>query len=133
MFNLLNNNKNNNKILLFPINKNIIKNNYDYFNNNRNKNILNNIKFLIDFKEIDKDFDFINLIRNINIDLYIDVKETKETNNYNLFMDVSNVIVLEDFLTVNEKYLEIWKDKNINFIIKDMERKITKKELESKR
>jgi len=58
------------------------------------------------------------------VDLYIDVTKTFETNNYNLFMDIKNIIISEDFITNNEKYKEIWKDMNIDFIIKDIDNDI---------
>ena len=41
-----------------------------------------------------------------------------------MFMDIKNVVCPEDFLSINEKYLEIWKDMNMNFIIKNIEDKI---------
>jgi len=121
-FKLLNNNKN--YKLLFPITKNIFENNYDYFNNERNNKILDNIKFVIDYNEIEGDYNFINSIREKKVDLYIDVTKTFETNNYNLFMDIKNIIISEDFITNNEKYKEIWKDMNIDFIIKDIDNDI---------
>ena len=56
--------------------------------------------------------------------LYYEVDKSFETNNYNLFMDIKNIIIPEDFLTLNEKYREIWKDMNINFIIKNIDNNI---------
>ena len=46
-----------------------------------------------------------------------------------MFMDVKNIVVPEDFLSVNEKYMEVWKDMSMNFIIKDMSSKISEKKL----
>ena len=46
-----------------------------------------------------------------------------------MFMDLKNVIVSEEFLSLNDKYIEIWKDMNINFIIKDYRDRILEKEL----
>ena len=127
VFKLLNEGKN--KLILFPITKKTFENNLDYFIKNRNEHILKNIKFIIEYKELANDYNFINIIRDKEIDLYIDVSESFETNNYNMFMDVKNIIVNEDFLNINEKYKEIWKDMNVNFIIKNIENKITEKEL----
>ena len=62
-------------------------------------------------------YEFINLMKYEGIDIYIEINNSKETNNYNMFMDISNIIVPEDFISINEKYVEIWKDMNINFII----------------
>jgi len=121
-FKTLNNNKKYN--YLFPITKNILVNNIKYYYAERNKKILDNIKFVINFNELEKDYDFINFIKENNVDLYIEVDKSFETNNYNLFMDIKNIIIPEDFLTLNEKYREIWKDMNINFIIKNIDNNI---------
>lgn len=117
-------NKNIKYKFLFPITKDGFINNYDYFINNRNKNLLENIKFIIDFKEIEGDYNFINFIRERDIDLYIELNKTFETNNYNLFMEVRNIVTVESFISINEKYKEIWKDMDINFIIKDIEKNV---------
>lgn len=117
-------NKNIKYKFLFPITKDGFVNNYDYFINNRNKDLLENIKFIIDFKEIEGDYNFINFIRERDIDLYIELNKTFETNNYNLFMEVKNIVTVESFISINEKYKEIWKDMDINFIIKDIENNI---------
>lgn len=122
MFKLLNNGIN--KLLLFPIKKEYFSDNNFMFYLDRCKRLLNNIKFIIDYKDIEGDYNFINLIKEKNIDLYINVEDSKETNNYNMFMDIKNVVCPEDFLSINEKYLEIWKDMNMNFIIKNIEDKI---------
>ena len=121
-FKILNNNKK--YKLLFPITKEGFINNFDYFISERNSRILDNIKFIIDYKEIEGDYNFINLIREKNIDLYIEVNNTFETNNYNLFMDVKNIVAPESFVSINEKYNEIWKDMGINFILKDIDNNI---------
>ena len=121
-YKLLNNNKK--YELLFNITKECFNNNYDYYIKERNQNILENIKFIIDYKEIEGDYNFINLIRENNIDLYIEINKSFETNNYNLFMDIKNIVVPEDFLSINEKYMEIWKDMDINFIIKNLDNRI---------
>jgi len=117
-------NKNIKYKFLFPITKDSFVKNYDYFINNRNKNLLENIKFIIDFKEIEGDYNFINFIREKNIDLYIELNKTFETNNYNLFMEVKNIVTVESFISTNDKYKEIWKDMDINFIIKNIENNI---------
>lgn len=118
------------KLLLFNIKK-------EYFNDesirnyilNRNELVNNKIKFLLDYDDIKDDYDFINLINELNLDIYIEVNKTFETNNYNMFMDVKNIIVTEEFLSTNEKYIEIWKDMNINFIIKDLKIRINEDRL----
>ena len=69
------------------------------------------------------------MIRDNNIDLYIEVVKNIETNNYNMFMDIKNIVCPEEFISTNEKYLEIWKDMEMNFIIKNMESKINEKSL----
>lgn len=121
-FKILNSNKK--YKLLFPITKEGFTNNFDYFISERNSRILDNIKFIIDYKEIEGDYNFINLIREKNIDLYIEVNNTFETNNYNLFMDVKNIVAPESFVSINEKYNEIWKDMEMNFILKDIDNNI---------
>ena len=97
--------------------------------NNKNEKVLSKIKFIVDFEEIRGDYDFVNFNKSNNIDLYIDIKNTFESNNYNMFMDMKNIVVPEDFLSVNEKYIEVWKDMSMNFIIKDMSSKISEKKL----
>ncbi len=112
-----------NIILLFPIDK---KDNISEMKNN----IINeHIKYLVDYNEIKDDFEYINKLKENNIDIYIEVSQTFETNNYNMFMGIKNIVVTEEFLNTNEKYLEIWKDMNINFIVKNFENKITENEL----
>ena len=128
VFKLLANNKD--KILLFPIKKDLLnKDTLNKFIGNRNKRILKNIKFLINYEEIKKDYDFVNFANNNNINLCIDVAEEFESDNYNMFMDVKNVIAPEGFLSLNEKYMEIWKDTEMNFIVKNMDKKISEREL----
>ena len=95
----------------------------------KNDLVLNKIKFIVDYDEIQGDYDFINFCKSNKIDLYIDIKDSFESNNYNMFMDIKNIVVTEDFLSLNEKYMEVWKDMSINFIIKDMGNKISEKKL----
>ncbi|MBQ3021101.1 MAG: hypothetical protein IJD92_02610 [Bacilli bacterium] len=99
----------------------------------KNDLVTNNIKFVIDYDKIEKDYDFINMIKSNNIDLYIDVVNSFETNNYNMFMDMKNIIISEDFLNMNEKYKEIWKDMGLNFIVKNMSNKLNEKRLLSRK
>lgn len=121
-------------ILLFPINKKDLMNkNIKSFIDNRYNNINNKIKFLIDYNDINNDYEFINMIRDKEIDIYIEVKEAFETDNYNMFMDIKNIIVPEEFISINEKYLEIWKDMKINFLIKNFGNKLTEKSLISRK
>ena len=96
---------------------------------NRNKIVNSNIKFFIDYDDINGDYDLVNKIKDSNIDVYIELNKNFETNNYNMFMDLKNVIVSEEFLSLNDKYIEIWKDMNIDFIIKDYRDRILEKEL----
>lgn len=118
------------KQLLFKVNKDDIidKNIRDYMIK-RNKLINDNIKFLVDYEDIKDDYDFINTIKEYNIDLYIEVNKVVDTNNYNMFMDIKKIIVPEEFLSTNEKYIEIWKDMNMEFIIKNYRNKIDEKHL----
>lgn len=119
-----------NKTLLFKVKKDDIidKNIRDYMIK-RNKIINDNIKFLVDYEDIVDDYDFINTIKDYNIDLYIEVNKVIDTNNYNMFMDIKKIIVPEEFLSTNEKYIEIWKDMNMEFIIKNYRNKIDEKHL----
>ena len=116
--------------LLFKVKKDDIidKNIRDYMIK-RNKIINDNIKFLVDYEDIKDDYDFINTIKEYNIDLYIEVNKVVDTNNYNMFMDIKKIIVPEEFLSTNEKYIEIWKDMNMEFIIKNYRNKIDEKHL----
>lgn len=118
------------KVLLFKVKKEELMNkeilNYMI---NRNKIVNSNIKFLIDYDDINGDYDLVNKIKDSNIDVYIELNKNFETNNYNMFMDLKNVIVSEEFLSLNDKYIEIWKDMNIDFIIKDYRDRILEKEL----
>lgn len=116
--------------ILFPINKkNLMDETIRNFMVNRNKNINNRIKFLINYDEIINDYEFVNTMKANEIDIYIEVSDNRETNNYNMFMDVSNIIVTEEFISINEKYVEIWKDMNMNFIIKNFGNRLTEKRL----
>ena len=68
-----------------------------------------------------------------DIDIFIEVNDSRETNNYNMFMDVQNIVVTEEFISINEKYVEIWKDMNMNFIIKNLGNRLTEKRLISRK
>lgn len=128
VFKLLKNGKN--YTMLFPINKgSLIDENKINEYLEGNEEIKKQIKFLIDYNEIIDDYDFINFIKEKEIDLYIEVNGKVETNNYNMFMDMKNIIVTEEFLSVNERYLEIWKDMGLNFIIKNMGDRLNEKSL----
>lgn len=116
--------------ILFPINKkNLMDETIRNFMVNRNKNINNRIKFLINYDEIINDYEFVNTMKANEIDIFIEVSDNRETNNYNMFMDISNIIVTEEFISINEKYVEIWKDMNMNFIIKNFGNRLTEKRL----
>lgn len=118
------------KVLLFKVKKEELMNKEILtYMINRNKIVNSNIKFLIDYDDINGDYDLVNKIKDSNIDVYIELNKNFETNNYNMFMDLKNVIVSEEFLSLNDKYIEIWKDMNINFIIKDYRDRILEKEL----
>ena len=114
------------KVLLFDTKKEyfVDEKNRNYILG-RNKTVLKNIKILFDYNDIKNDYDFINLMKESGFDIYIIVNENVETNNYNMFMGISNIIVDEEFLSINEKYIEIWKDMNINFIVKNLNSKIS--------
>lgn len=119
-----------NKKILFKITKEEILDDkiLDYMIK-RNDVVVNNIKFLVDYNDIKDNFDMVNKINDKNIDIFVEVNDGIETNNYNMFMNLKNIIVPEEFLSKNEKYIEIWKDMNMNFIIKDLQNKINEKEL----
>lgn len=119
-----------NKKILFKITKEEILDDkiLDYMIK-RNHVVVNNIKFLVDYNDIKDNFDMVNKINDKNIDIFVEVNDGIETNNYNMFMNLKNIIVPEEFLSKNEKYIEIWKDMNMNFIIKDLQNKINEKEL----
>ena len=119
-----------NKKILFKITKEEILDDkiLDYMIK-RNSVVVNNIKFLVDYNDIKDNFDMVNKIRDKNINIFVEVNDDIETNNYNMFMNLKNIIVPEEFLSKNEKYIEIWKDMNMNFIVKDLQNKINEKEL----
>lgn len=120
--------------LLFPISKkNLMDDNIRNILINRNNIINNRIKFLINYDDIINDYEFINTMKSNDIDIFIEVSDNRETNNYNMFMDISNVIVTEEFISINEKYVEIWKDMNMNFIIKNYGNRLTEKRLISRK
>ena len=122
--------KGDNKELLFKIKKDdLISEENRKFMLDRNNVVNSKIKFLIDYEEIINDYDFINMINENKINIYIEVNNVFETNNYNMFMDVKNIIVPEEFLSINEKYVEIWKDMNMNFIIKNLKYRIDENNL----
>ena len=117
-------------ILLIDASKEDINYFIDYKEkNNLNKNILNKIKFVLNYEELNEDYDFINKINDNNIDLFIEIKNSFETDNYNMFMGINRIIVPEEFLSINEKYLEIWKDMGMVIIKKDMDKVLSEKEL----
>lgn len=120
-------------ILLFPISKKNLLDDELRKSIISNNLVQKNIKFLVDYEDISGDYEFINLMKYEGIDIYIEINNSKETNNYNMFMDISNIIVPEDFISINEKYVEIWKDMNINFIIKNLNEKINEKNLISRK
>lgn len=119
-----------NKKILFKITKEEILDDkiLDYMIK-RNNVVVNNIKFLVDYNDIKDNFDMVNKICDKNINIFVEVNDDIETNNYNMFMNLKNIIVPEEFLSKNEKYIEIWKDMNMNFIVKDLQNKINEKEL----
>lgn len=119
-----------NKKILFKITKEEILDDkiLDYMIK-RNNVVVNNIKFLVDYNDIKDNFDMVNKICDKNISIFVEVNDGIETNNYNMFMNLKNIIVPEEFLSKNEKYIEIWKDMNMNFIVKDLQNKINEKEL----
>ena len=117
-------------ILLFNITKdNLMNEKTRKYMFNRNKLINKKIKFLLNYKDIENDYEFINMVKDNNIEIFIEINDKITTNNYNMFMGIKNIVVPEEFLTNNEKYLEIWKDMGINFIIKNLKNKIEEKEL----
>lgn len=120
--------------ILFPISKkNLMNDTIRNFMVNRNKNIVNKIKFLVDYDEIESDYEFINMMKFNDIDIFIEVNDSIETSNYNMFMDVQNIVVTEEFISINEKYVEIWKDMNMNFITKNLGNRLTEKRLISRK
>lgn len=115
---------------LFKVRKEDLMNNDTLNYLTRRSNIINkHIKFLLDYDEIQGDYDFINLMKSKDIDIVIEVNKVFETDNYNMFMDIKNIVVDEEFLNTNEKYMEIWKDMNINFIIKNLSNRLKLKDL----
>lgn len=117
-------------ILLFPISKKVLTNKSFLENIKlKNKIINDKIKFLVNYEEIKDDYEFVNLMKEFEVDIYIEVNKPIETNNYNMFMDNKNIIVTEEFISINEKYVEIWKDMDMNFIIKNLENRLTEEEL----
>lgn len=115
---------------LFKVRKEDLMNNDTLNYLTRRNNIVNkHIKFLLDYDEIQGDYEFINLMKSKNIDIIIEVNKVFETDNYNMFMDIKNIVVDEEFLNTNEKYMEIWKDMNMNFIIKNLSNRLKLKDL----
>lgn len=115
---------------LFKVRKEDLMNNDTLNYLTRRSNIINkHIKFLLDYDEIQGDYDFINLMKSKDIDIVIEVNKVFETDNYNMFMDIKNIVVDEEFLNTNEKYMEIWKDMNMNFIIKNLSNRLKLKDL----
>lgn len=119
---------------LFKVRKEDLMNNDTLNYLTRRSNIINkHIKFLLDYDEIQGDYDFINLMKSKDIDIVIEVNKVFETDNYNMFMDIKNIVVDEEFLNTNEKYMEIWKDMNMNFIIKNLSNRLKLKDLFSRK
>ena len=115
---------------LFKVRKEDLMNNDTLNYLTRRSNIINkHIKFLLNYDEIQGDYDFINLMKSKDIDIVIEVNKVFETNNYNMFMYIKNIVVDEEFLNTNEKYMEIWKDMNMNFIIKNLSNRLKLKDL----
>lgn len=115
---------------LFKVRKEDLMNNDTLNYLTRRSNIVNkHIKFLLDYDEIQGDYEFINLMKSKDIDIVIEVNRVFETDNYNMFMDIKNIVVDEEFLNTNEKYMEIWKDMNMNFIIKNLSNRLKLKDL----
>ncbi len=115
---------------LFKVRKEDLMNNDTLNYLTRRSNIINkHIKFLLNYDEIQGDYDFINLMKSKDIDIVIEVNKVFETDNYNMFMDIKNIVVDEEFLNTNEKYMEIWKDMNMNFIIKNLSNRLKLKDL----
>lgn len=121
-------------VLLLPIKKeDLINESIRKYILEKNKLISNNIKFFVDYDDVKNDFEFINLMKEKDIDIYIDVNKNFETDNYNLFMGLKNIVVTEEFLNLNEKYIEIWKDMNMNFIIKNLGERLSEDSLISRK
>ena len=115
---------------LFKVRKEDLMNNDTLNYLTRRSNTINkHIKFLLNYDEIQGDYDFINLMKSKDIDIVIEVNKVFETDNYNMFMDIKNIVVDEEFLNTNEKYMEIWKDMNMNFIIKNLSNRLKLKDL----
>ena len=115
---------------LFKVRKEDLMNNDTLNYLTRRSNIINkHIKFLLDYDEIQGDYDFINIMKSKDIDIVIEVNKVFETDNYNMFMDIKNIVVDEEFLNTNEKYMEIWKDMNMNLIIKNLSNRLKLKDL----
>ena len=116
--------------LLLPINKDDIDNEtLDKLLENKNDLIVSNILLTVDFEDIENNYEFVNNIKKRSVGIAINVNKNFESENYNMFMNVLDIVVEEEFLSINNRYLEIWKDMNINFIIKNMDKKVTEKEL----
>ena len=77
---------------LFKVRKEDLMNNDTLNYLTRRSNIINkHIKFLLDYDEVQGDYDFINLMKSKNIDIVIEVNKVFETDNYNMFMDIKNI------------------------------------------
>jgi len=116
--------------LLIPISREKIDDELiDTMFKDKNEKILKNIKFVVDYEEIEGDYEFINHMRSKKVNIFIQVNSNFESENYNMFLNSKDVIVEEEFITINDKYKEIWLDMEMNFVIKDMGNKISEKEL----
>lgn len=116
--------------LLLPIRKDNLDNEtLDNMLQDKNDLVLSNILLTVDFEEIEGNYEFVNNIKKKSVGIAINVNKNIESENYNMFMNVLDIVVEEEFLSLNNRYLEIWKDMNMNFIVKNMDKKVTEKEL----
>ena len=116
--------------LLLPIKKDYLDNEtLDNMIHDKNEIVLSNILLVVDYEEIEGNYEFVNNLKSKKIGLAINVNKNKESDNYNMFLNVLDIIVEEEFLSLNDKYLEIWKDMEMNFIVKNMDKKLSEKEL----
>ena len=116
--------------LLLPIKKDYLDNEtLDNMIHDKNEIVLSNILLVVDYEEIEGNYEFVNNLKSKKIGLAINVNKNKESDNYNMFLNVLDIIVEEEFLSLNDKYLEIWKDMELNFIVKNMDKKLSDKEL----
>jgi len=96
---------------------------------NANDKIFEHISFILDYEDVKGDYEFINHLRSKKLNVCIEVNKNFESDNYNMFLNVTDIVVDEEFLSLNDKYSEIWLDMEMNFIVKNMGGKTTEKEL----